>query len=128
MNFLEWSKSSVEYGQKLVSSALDGAREGEYTFLKEEALAPYLGGSARQAFVPGVIGAYLGVLGGSLGHKRHSTSRTVAMGLLGGAVGFGLGLLWESRELGATVASSSWDRINKARDEHWFEKNPIDYA
>ena len=29
MNFLEWSKSSVDYGQKLVHSALEGAHEGE---------------------------------------------------------------------------------------------------
>ena len=39
MNFLEWSKSSVDYGQKLVHSALDGAHEGEDKFLKEELLS-----------------------------------------------------------------------------------------
>ncbi len=78
MNLMEWSKSSVDYGHRLVSSALEGACEGEGEFLKDESLGPYLGESARHAFV--------------------------------------------------RVASSAWNKINKTRDEHWFEKNPIDYA
>jgi hypothetical protein len=128
MNFIEWSKSSVDYGQKLVNSALEGAREGEDEFLQDESLVPYLGESAREAAVPAIIGAYVGAFGASLAGGRRSTARTVAFGLLGGAIGFGAGLLWQNRELGARVASSAWDKINKTRDEHWFEKNPIDYA
>ena len=128
MNFLEWSKSSVDYGQKLVNSAIEGAREGEDEFLMEEPLAPYLGESARHALGPAIAGALLGALGGSLGSRRRSTTRAVAYGLLGGAIGFGAGLIWENREFGATVASSAWHKISKTRDEHWFEKNPIDYA
>jgi len=68
MNFVEWSKSSVGYGRKLVDSALEGARSGEGEFLNEEPLAPYLGESARQALGPAAIGACLGVLGGYLGN------------------------------------------------------------
>ena len=41
---------------------------------------------------------------------------------------FGAGVIWESRQLSATVASNSWKRVSKTRDEHWLEKNPIDYA
>jgi len=26
------------------------------------------------------------------------------------------------------VASKSWKSVGKIRDEHWLEKNPIDYA
>ena len=128
MNFVEWSKSNVDYGQKLVSSAIVGASEGEDEFLQDESLAPYLSGSARHAIVPGMIGAYFGVLGGSLGRRRHSTAKTVACGLLGAAIGFGASLIWDSRELTASVASSAWKKVSKTRDEHWFEKNPIDYA
>jgi hypothetical protein len=58
MNFLEWSKSSVDYGQRLVNSALEGAHEGEDEFLKDESLAPYLSESARHAFAPAVAGAF----------------------------------------------------------------------
>jgi hypothetical protein len=128
MNFLEWSRSSVTYGQKLVNSAIEGAQKGEDEFLKDESLAPYLGGSARQALAPAMMGAFLGALGGSLKRGHRSPTRAVAYGLLGGAIGFSAGLIWESREFGASVASSAWKNINQTRDEQWFQKNPIDYA
>jgi hypothetical protein len=128
MTFVEWSRSSVDYGRKLVDSALEGARTGEGEFLKEEPLAPYLGESARHALGPAVVGACLGLLGGYLGNGRRSTTRALACGFLGGAIGFGAGVLWENRQFTASVASGSWRSIGKTRDEHWFEKNPIDYA
>ncbi len=128
MNLREWSKSSVDYGRKLVDSAVDGARVGEDKYLKEEALAPYLGESARRALAPAIVGACLGLLGGGLGNGRRSASRTLADGLLGGAIGFGAGIIWENRQITASVVSGAWESVGKTRDEHWFEKNPIDYA
>jgi len=128
MNILEWSKSSVDYGRKLVDSAVEGARTREHEFLDEKPLAPYLGKSARQALAPAVIGACLGALGGYLGNGRRSKTTALACGLLGGAIGFGAGVLWDSRHFAASVASGAWKSISKTRDEHWFEKNPIDYA
>src|SRR5215467_8370014 len=118
MNFLEWSKSNVEYGRKLMDSAVEGAREGETEFLRAESLGPYLETSALHAIAPTVIGACLGLLGGYL--ARRSRNRTVIYGLLGGATGFGAGVLWENRNLNASVASGAWKRINKTRDERWF--------
>ena len=128
MNVVEWSKSNVDYGRKLVDSALEGARTGESEFLKEESLTSFLGESARQALAPAAIGACLGALGGYLATGRRSRTRALVCGLLGGAVGFGAGVIWESRQLTATVASKSWKSVGKIRDEHWLEKNPIDYA
>ena len=128
MNFLEWSKSSVDYGQKLVNSALAGAHEAEDEFLKEELFVPDLSESARHALTPAVVGALLGTLGGSLGNGRRSPARTLAFGLLGGAIGLGAGVIWKNRQFTASVASGAWKRISQTRDEHWFEKNPIDYA
>jgi hypothetical protein len=96
MNFMEWSKSSIDYGQRLASSALQGAREGEEDFLKEESLSPLLTESARHSLLPALIGAYLGAFGGSLGSRRRQPSRAVALGLLGGAIGFGAGLVWKN--------------------------------
>jgi hypothetical protein len=128
MNLTEWSRSSVDYGQRLVNSALEGAREGEQEFLKEESLSPRLTESARHALMPALIGAYLGAFSSSLAQGRRSTSRAVAFGLLGGAIGFGAALAWENREMGSSAASGAWKRIKRTRDEHWFEKNPIDYA
>lgn len=128
MNFLDWSKDSVDYGRRLVDSALEGARTGEDEFLQQEPLAPFLSESARLAIGPAVIGACLGTLGGLLGNGRRSTARALAGGLFGGVIGFTAGMIWDSRELTASVASGAWKQIGKTRDEHWFEKNPIDYA
>ncbi|MGP0021355.1 MAG: hypothetical protein ACLPHP_22500 [Candidatus Sulfotelmatobacter sp.] len=128
MNFLEWSKSSVDYGRRLVDSALEGARTGEDDFLHQKPLAPFLSDSARQALGSAVVGASLGTLGGYLGNGRRSTTRAFVCGLLGGVIGFSAGMIWDSRQLTTSVASGAWKKIGKTRDEHWFEKNPIDYA
>jgi len=127
MNLMEWSKSNVDYGRKLMDSAVEGAREGETDFLRDESLGPYLERSALRAIAPTIIGACVGLLSGYLADKR-SRNRTVLYGLLGGAIGFSAGVLWENRNLTASVASGAWKRINKPRDERWFEQNPIDYA
>ena len=128
MNFLEWSQSSVDYGRKLVDSAVAGARDGENEFLKEDVLAPYMSEAARQAIAPAVVGACLGAVSGYLGGGQRSKGRGFAFGLLGAVIGFGTGMIWDSREFTASVASGAWKGIRKTRDEHWFEKNPIDYA
>src|SRR5271165_5248420 len=108
MNVREWSKSSVDYGRKLVDSAVEGARTGEDRFLKEAPLVPYLTKSARQALAPASIGACLGVLGGYLADRRRSPARAIAGGLLGGAIGFGAGMIWQNREFTASVVSGAW--------------------
>jgi hypothetical protein len=128
VNLVQWSKSNVQYGHKLVDSALEGARTGEDEFLREKPLASFLGDSAREALASAVVGACVGALSGYLGLGQRSRTRALVSGLLGGAVAFGAGMIWESRSLTTTVACSSWKRLSKTRDEHWFEKNPIDYA
>jgi hypothetical protein len=130
MNLVEWSKSNLDYGRKLVDSAVEGARAGEEEFLEvqEEALVPYLEESARQALAPAAVGACLGLLGGYVASSRKSVSKTLAFGVLGGLIGFGAGMIWENREFTARIATGAWKRVGKTRDEHWFENNPIDYA
>ncbi len=128
MNIVEWSKANVDYGRKLVDSAVKGARTGEDEFLKEESLTSFLSESARQALAPAAIGACVGAVGGYLGSGRRSKSTALVCALLGGAVAFGAGVMWENRRLTVSVAANSWKSVSKTRDEHWFENNPIDYA
>jgi hypothetical protein len=125
MNILEWSKSEVAYGRKLVDSAVEGARHGEGEFLRDESLSNYLEGSALDAMVPTMLVACLGWFGG---YSWRSHRRALTCAFLGGAIGFGASMLWENRKLTASVAASAWKSINKTRDAHWFEKNPINYA
>jgi len=124
----EWSKSYFEYGCKLVNSGLEGAHQGEEAFLQGEHLAPFLGHSARKALTPAAIGACLGAAGSRPWNGNRCASRTIVYTLFGGLVGFAIGLGWESRRLTASVASSAMKNMEKTRDEHWLEKNPIDYA
>ncbi len=128
MTLTDWSRSSIDYGRKLVNSGLEGARNGEEEFLHGDRLTPFLNDSARNAWKPAVIGACLGGLAGCCASERKPGYRVLGFGLLGALLGFGAGLAWQSRGLGASMACDAWKNINRVRDEHWLEKNPIDYA
>jgi hypothetical protein len=128
MNLREWSKSDFDYGRKLLNSGLEGARSGREAFLDEKPLTPLLNGSARNALRVAAVGACIGLLGSYLGNRHKSASRAFAFGIFGGAIGFGVGIAWGNRRLGASVVSGAWKNIGRARDEHWLERNPIDYA
>ncbi|MFZ0772096.1 MAG: hypothetical protein WCA49_12710 [Candidatus Sulfotelmatobacter sp.] len=128
MDLREWSKSNASYGRKLVNSGLEGARSGREAFLNGEPLAPFVSESVRRALKPAAVGMCLGVLGSYPGCRQKSISRALACGLLGGAIGLGAGVVWESRRLGASVADGALKNISRVRDEHWLSKNPIDYA
>ena len=127
MNIVEWSKSEVDYGRKLVDSAVDGALRSEGEFLKDESLRRHLERSALHAIGPTALCACLGWCGAYLDH-RQSPRKALVCALVGGALGFGAGVLWENRKLGASVANGAWKSITRTRDARWFEKNPIDYA
>ncbi|HET7206032.1 MAG TPA: hypothetical protein VFI95_05565 [Terriglobales bacterium] len=122
-----WLRSNVDYTRKLVHSAVEGAHSGESAFLHDRPLAPFLGLSARSALQPAAIGALLGALA-AYTTRKHKEDRALACVLLGAGVGFATALAWNTRQLGEKVASTAWKQIAKARDEHWLEKNPIDYA
>jgi hypothetical protein len=128
MDLRKWSKSNADYGRRLLDSGLEGARSGEEAFLNGKLLTPFLGESVRSALKPAALGACIGVLGSYAGYRQKSITRTLACGLLGGAIGLGAGLAWESRCLTASVAGSALRNIGRVRDEHWLTKHPIDYA
>ena len=128
MSTHNWLNSNVDYGKKLLNSGLEGARSGEEAFLEGKPLAPFLTESLRHALKPAALGACLGLLGSYPGNRRMSAGRAFAYGLLGGALGFGLGVAWQSRRLTASIALSALKNIGRARNEHWLERNPIDYA
>jgi hypothetical protein len=67
-------------------------------------------------------------LGGYLRNRQKSAAKALAFGMVGGAIGFGLGVASVNRGLGASVVSGAWKRIGRVRDERWLEQNPIDYA
>jgi hypothetical protein len=126
MSVREWSNSNAAYGRRLVSSGLEGARSGREAFLHGGALAPYIRSSFRNAIGPAAIGVCLGILKSI--PKRRCAGRAVGFAVVGGVVGFGLGLVWQTRRLAGSIASEVFESIERVRDEHWLEKHPIDYA
>jgi len=128
MDLYKWSKSNADYGRRLVDSGIEGACSGEEAFLDGKSLTPFLSESVRSALKPAALGACIGVLGSCPGCREKSVTRTLVFGLLGGAIGLGAGVAWESRRLTASVAGSAVRNIGRVRDEHWLAKHPIDYA
>ena len=128
MDLRKWSKSNADYGRELLHSGIEGARSGGEAFLDGDSLTPLLSESVRNALRPAVLGACLGVLGSRPGSREKSVSRALAYGLLGGVIGFGAAVVWESRCLTASIAGGALENIGRVRDEHWLSEHPIDYA
>jgi len=127
MMITQWSRSNVDYGRKLFDSGLAGARSAEAAFLHGDPIAPFLGESARRSLRPAAIGACLFLLGSCIRH-RHSRNRAIAATCLGGALGFGAGVIWQSRALTRCVTTSALRNMGRVRDERWLQRHPIDYA
>jgi hypothetical protein len=128
MDLRKWSKANADYGRELLHSGIEGARSGGEAFLNGDSLTPLLSESARNAWKPAVLGLCLGVLGSRPRSREKSATRTLAYGLLGGVIGFGAAVVWESRCLTASIAGGALENIGRVRDEHWLTKHPIDYA
>jgi hypothetical protein len=128
MELREWAESNADYGRKLLDSGIEGAHSGREAFLNGKSLTAFLSEAVRRALKPAALGACLGVLGSYQRYRQKSIGRVLAYGVLGGAIGAGLGVAWESRRFTASVASGAWTNIGRARDEHWLAENPIDYA
>lgn len=128
MQLSEWSKSEVEYGRRVLNSGLVGVRSGREAFLNGRPLTPFFRESCLKALKPAAVGACIGLLTSCPRDRVHRTSRLLVSGLLGGLIGFGAGVVWESRFLTKSAADGALRNIGKVRDEHWFEKHPIDYA
>ncbi len=128
MDLTKWSKANADYGRKLLDSGIEGARSGEEAFLDGEPLTPFLSESVQRALKPAAIGACIGVLGSCSGYRQKSIVRTLVYGLLGGVIGLGAGIAWESRCLTASVASGALRNIARVRDERWLTRHPINYA
>jgi hypothetical protein len=128
VNSQTWSSANVDYGCKLMDSLLDGARAGQQDYLAGEPMSDFLSRSARAAATPALIGACIGLLGSQAWNRRSPRSQNLAFGLVGGAIGFGLGMAWVGRFWAATVVSGAAKSVGRIRDEHWLETHPIDYA
>jgi hypothetical protein len=129
MTTLEWIKSNIDYGRSLIRSGLEGAHSAQNKTLACAPITSALIDSVRDSWMPAVIGAYVGALGASLGHRRKPHYGAVlGASLLGAAIGLSTGMAWGTRHLTGDMARGAKKNIDAARDSRWLEKNPIDYA
>ena len=128
MNNSQSATSTVRYGRKLVTAGITGIRNGQDSARGDQPLAAIAVNAAQDALGAAAIGACLGMLSSCLMRRSKSLSNAIALGTLGSAVGFIAGFGWKTRNVSLNVAHSTAREIRKARDEHWLELNPIDYA
>lgn len=128
MNVTEWVGENLEYGRKLVDSALEGAQAAGGVALGDQTVPKVLVKSAPSALGLAAIGAGVGVLCSYLGNKRKLSGESVAFGVLGGVAGLLVGLGWSTRHLTKGAATGAMKHMSNVRDERWLERHPIDYA
>jgi hypothetical protein len=121
-------KSGVQYGRTLVNSGLTGLRNGRDSHLHGQPLSNNLTQSARGALGLAAIGTCAALMGSCFSGRTHRKAKAVGFGVMGSVIGLAVGLAWKTRELTASMGRSALKEMGVARDEHWLQKNPIDYA
>lgn len=129
MTTKDWIKSNVEYGRSLVDSGLEGARSATNSALEGVSVGEFLIRSVRESWLPTLVGAYVGALGASIGNRRKTNYGAVGVaGVVGAAIGLTTGMAWGTRRLTGDMARGAIKNIDKTRDAHWLEKNPVPYG
>lgn len=112
------------YIKELVRAGLDGIAAARH----EMGGAAFSPAPEAVLWTPAAVGAALGVLSTRLIGNRKSVSHLGMGGLVGSVVGFGAGFAWASRGYSGCAARRAIRFVNAARDAHWLETHPIDYA
>ncbi len=128
MNLGRQVKANLDYGKKLVISGFEGAAQGRTAFLDGDPLSPFLTDAALRAWKQATIGACIGLLGGYFNRRHKTAGRAVAFSAIGGIIGFGAGLTWRTQRLTTSMGQGAVKNVNAVRDQHWLDRNPINYA
>ncbi|MGZ4815072.1 MAG: hypothetical protein ACXVZV_06675 [Terriglobales bacterium] len=111
------------YGYKLVGAGVSGLRIGEKDH--NDIVASSIARSARKALLPAAATAAVAMLAfRSVQGRRDRWLRIFGCSALAFSTAFG----WTSRVITSDLLSSAAREVNKVRDQHWLELNPIDYA
>ena len=116
--------SDIAYTRNLIGAGLDGITSAR----KEMLGGVFTPAWKSAAWAPAALGAAIGALSTCFDKDRRSVSRAAIGGLVGSALGFSGGMAWASRRFTGTAAKRALRSVNRVRDAHWLEKNPIDYA
>ncbi|MFZ0312972.1 MAG: hypothetical protein WAL85_09720 [Candidatus Korobacteraceae bacterium] len=117
----------LAYGRRLVKAGISGIRTGRENFDPQRAAA-LVSNSAEESLKLAAAGACLGILPALLMRRRSRLVSALVLGAAGGAIGFCAGFSWKTRKLTSTLAHSAAREVRRVKDEHWLDRNPIDYA
>ena len=120
--------SGVRYGRKLVTAGITGVRTGQDSARGERRLSRVATEAAQGSLALAAVGACAGLLSSCLLPRGKHFSNAFILGGVGSALGFFAGFSWKTRNVTSTVAHFAAREVRRARDEHWLELNPIDYA
>ncbi len=121
------SESNVRNEEKIASAAPE-SQSGQQELSNEGALREFLSDSIRNAVAPAAIGVCVGLLSSGPRKSRNPIPRAFVFGVLGGVIGLGAGVAWESRSLVANAARRTSEEFTRMRDERWMKRNFIAYA
>ena len=119
--------NNVKYGRKLINAGVAGLRHGHTEFDPGKA-HDLLTRSASESARIALAGACLGVVPGCLLARRSRATNAMLFGVVGSVLGFVAAFSWKTRSLSSSLAHSAFKEVGRAKDEHWLERNPIDYA
>jgi hypothetical protein len=120
----KWVQSECSYVANLFDAGMHGVVDG------------WRGNSERQLFsplyaiwAPVALGAVVGVASACLNRGRSKLGYRAAMnGLVGSALGLGIGFAWTSRACSEAAVRGATRSVNAVRDAHWVERNPVAYG
>jgi hypothetical protein len=119
---------NLRYGRSLVNAGITGIRTGQNSARGERHLSKVAADAARGSLAMAAAGACVGLLTSCLMPRRNRLSKALILGGVGTTLGFLAGFSWNTRDVTSRVAHSAAREVRRARDEHWLETNPIDYA
>ena len=128
MSISEKIKTNLAYGQELLESGVDGAKEARQAVLEAEETSDMVTVAAQESWQAAAIGVMAGAIVGVLADDRKPARGVVTGGLLGAVLGFAGSFAWKTRPLTASMVRGASKRIGTVRDEHWLAKNPVNYG
>jgi hypothetical protein len=120
--------SPIRYGRTLINAGLTGILIGQNLACGDRSLSAVAAEAAQDSLAFALIGASFGLLSSCVINPRKRLLNAAALGSLGSALGFIAVFGWNTRNVLSSVVHSAARELRKARDEHWLELNPIDFA
>ncbi len=128
MSISEKIKTNVAYGQELLESGVDGAKEARRAMLDAAGTPDMVTVAAQESWQAAAIGVMAGAIVGVLADDRKPARGVVTGGLLGAVLGFAGSFAWKTRPLTTSMVRGAGKHIGSTRDQHWLSNTPVNYG